>query len=622
MPFLLIPAIFIYYLVVFVIGRTLFLIYNYPLLSLEARSPAPLLSSFWHGFSLDASVAAQLLILPWLLLVIVGNASTPLMKKLLKLHIWITTILATLIILADIAIYPDWQMKLNARAILSLRHPSEFFSMVPGYMIALSLLAWTLFSAPVLYVFQRYPLQRLLAAAPSLLVSMKRRMLTFLWLFPIVFFARGGMGAYVLDTSRAYFSKDSTLNDAAANPVYAFGRSVLLSELFISGRNPYQTMPPAIAAKTVELLHHKHQASQAQSHILTTSRPNIVFIVLESWAGDLIASLGGLPQITPHFAELEKSGILFTNFYANGNRTPQGIAAIFAGYPALPNVTVSGDLMKTKKLPRFADLMEKQGYATSLLYGSVFEHGNIKALLMNSGFDRLIEEKDIDAARPRGNIGVHDGFMLDELMRHLDKQPEPFVSGLITLSSHMPFDFPDQDQFHFSGNEAKYINSAMYVDRELGRFFAKIKQSPWYTNTLFVLVADHSRPSHKKRSNWEPGYRRIPLLFAGPVLKPEFQGTKRQVIGSQIDIMATLLHQLGLPATDFPWSKDLLGSTSGFAYYEISDGFGWVSRDGALVYDVVKKKTVSCTAPYGKRGSLQQDGKAYLQVLFQNFMDL
>ena len=52
--------------------------------------------------------------------------------------------------------------------------------------------------------------------------------------------------------------------------------------------------------------------------ILSTTRPNIIFVLLESWTCDVIEPLGGEPGITPFFNKLCSEGLLFRNMFANG----------------------------------------------------------------------------------------------------------------------------------------------------------------------------------------------------------------------------------------------------------------------------------------------------------------
>lgn len=71
-------------------------------------------------------------------------------------------------------------------------------------------------------------------------------------------------------------------------------------------------------------------------------------------------------------------------------------------------------------------------------------------------------------------------------------------------------------------------------------------------NTVIVLVPDHLGAYPQDIDNLTVDRYRIPLIFIGGAVKePRQIGT----YGSQIDIAATLLGQLGLPHEEFIFSK-------------------------------------------------------------------
>ena len=174
----------------------------------------------------------------------------------------------------------------------------------------------------------------------------------------------------------------------------------------------------------------------------------------------------------------------------------------------------------------------------------------------------------------------------------------------------------------WGGAENDFINSAYYTDKCLGDFFENARKQPWYSNTVFVIVADHS---HNTYRNWgvnSPQYRKIPLLFYGDALKDEYKGKKMTRIASQTELATTILHQLNLPSDQFVWSRDLFNSSyPEFAYYEINVGCGWITPEGHFIYQKTTNKMEECYFPKNSEALRVKEGKSYLQVLFQDFMD-
>jgi phosphoglycerol transferase MdoB-like AlkP superfamily enzyme len=222
---------------------------------------------------------------------------------------------------------------------------------------------------------------------------------------------------------------------------------------------------------------------------------------------------------------------------------------------------------------------------------------------------------------PQGKLGIHDEFTLGYLEDDIGKMKQPFFAALFTLSTHSPWDQPFKKPLKWGDNEHEYINAAYYTDHCLGEFFAKAKNEPWFNNTLFILVADHSHNSYR---NWHPyskEYHKIPMLFYGNVIRENFRGSVCHKLGNQHDIAATLLGQLNLPANLFHYSKNLFNPLApDFAYYTTEDGVGWIRPYGYFTYDKGPDFYYWWTDPK-LADSIKQEGKAYLQTVFGEYMN-
>lgn len=356
-------------------------------------------------------------------------------------------------------------------------------------------------------------------------------------------------------------------------------------------------------------------------HVLKTDRPNIVLFILESWSADLIEDLGGKPGITPEFKKLQENGILFDQIYASGSRSEQGMASIFSGFPAHPisSITVQPD--KIVKLPSVVKDLSKAGYTTAFYFGGQLIYGNIKSYIFFNGFDKVMEGADFPESLPQGKLGIHDQFTLSYLLDDLTNMKQPFFASLFTLSTHSPWDQPFEKPLKWGDNEREYINAAYYTDHCLGKFFETARQKPWFNNTLFIIVADHSHNSYR---NWHPEskeYHKIPMLFYGNVIKEEFRGTRWKKLGDQYDLPVTLLAQLNIPSPKFQYSKNLFNPYSpDFAYYSTEDGVGWIRPDTYFTYEKTSNFYYWWNDPK-LTDSVKQEGFAYLQTVFSDYMN-
>lgn len=138
------------------------------------------------------------------------------------------------------------------------------------------------------------------------------------------------------------------------------------------------------------------------------------------------------------------------------------------------------------------------------------------------------------------------------------------------------------------------------------------------------MVADHGHRLPKNQSEiYHPNRFRIPLLFFGEIIKPEFRGKRISKIGGQTDIAATLLNQFDMRTEQFKWSRDLLNTkTKDFAFFNWDDGFGVVSLSQSISFDNTGKSVLyTKSKPSVDDERLLRSGKACMQQVFQNYLD-
>jgi phosphoglycerol transferase MdoB-like AlkP superfamily enzyme len=246
---------------------------------------------------------------------------------------------------------------------------------------------------------------------------------------------------------------------------------------------------------------------------------------------------------------------------------------------------------------------------------------------LSAGFRHIVEGKDISGEIPSGRLGVHDGYLLDLHAGHAAGFPKPFFSVVFTLSSHSPYDQPMEPVLEWGTTEDQFINSAYYTDRSLGEYFDKARKQPWFENTLFVILADHSHNSYRNWPLESFEYHKVPLLLCGGALKDEWRGKTIGRISSNIDVAVTLLGQLGMGRNGFGWGNDLFNPASPeFAFFEINDGVGWKTPEGEFVYNKPGDRYYALKyadgLPAERQQKLIRDGRSYIQVLFQSFLDM
>nr|WP_262904732.1 LTA synthase family protein [Hymenobacter lucidus] len=378
-------------------------------------------------------------------------------------------------------------------------------------------------------------------------------------------------------------------------------------------------MPDSVAARTVRQLYAPATARPDTTRLLRTTRPNVLFIILESFTGKFVASTGGEAGVTPNLDSVARTGVLFNNIYAAGDRSQKGLVALLSGYPSQPTTSIIKYPRKTELLPHLCRSLEQAGYRSHYYYGGELAFANMKSYLVAGGYDQFTERADFPRSQQNSKWGAHDHVLFDRILGDLKSQPAPFFVTAFTLSSHEPFEIPIPRKFKGTDETALFRNSVYYTDWALGRFLRMARRQPWWDNTLVVLVADHGHTLPGNDPNESPNKFRIPLVLTGGALRPEVRGRVISQVGSQTDIAATLLRQLGLPASAYTWSHDLLQPLrQPFAFYCFSDGFGLVTRGGTVSYDNVPRRIITQDSTV-TREQLRQ-GQAYEQASYGEFL--
>jgi phosphoglycerol transferase MdoB-like AlkP superfamily enzyme len=609
-----------FWLLYFLLCRVLFVLYHAPQTS--ALPLATLAGVFFHGLRIDLSTAAYLGVIPFLLWVINSLFPSRLTKKVITGYTVFMLLLVALITTSDLQIYKTWGTKLNSQAIGYLKYPKEALAsmssspvfLLVGICAAVSLAGYFLYAA----MFKRLSFE----VSSRSLVEVSSRLLLFVVFSGVLVLAiRGGTGLAPMNPGFAYFSTHQFANHAALNA--SWNLMYDLKHYFRHKNSQFVYMSDAEMHQRVERLTAAGLSNDTE-RILTASRPNIVVIILESWTADVIGALGAEKGIAPCFDELAAKGILFTDFYANGYRTSFGIPAVLSGFPSTPEGSILNRPNKMERLPTLAGTLKTNGYATSFYYGGDTHFDDMNAFFVHSKFDTVTNKTSFQAKDMNSKWGVHDHVLFERVLSDLARQPEPFFSAMLTISSHEPFEVPMKTVFTGTDQPALFKNAIHYTDKSLKTFIDKARTRPWFKNTLFVFVADHgsSLPLNRPEAFMPERYR-IPLLLYGEVIKKEFQGTKKPVTGSQSDIAATILAQLQIKSDDFSWSNNLFNANrTHFAFYNFAGGFALTTPDQTAIYDTVSNKMIrneKTRLSHEATAEALKDGQAYIQNLYQKY---
>ena len=595
----------------FEVARLAFLILN--ITELKNAGVNTCLLSLWFGAKMDMSMAAYIT-LPVALMVLFSIFIKGLQKSIFyKTYTSVLIPVVLLLLFTDIGLFKAWGSRLDSTPLKYLSNPKEVWASIshlPIIAIAVGFM--------VLCLFIIVATNRLLTNATRILLVPHNKWLSFviillligLFIIPI----RGGFQLAPLNQSSVYFSQNNFANMAALNAPWNFMHA--LSKRSDNRINPFEVDTKEKVNVIRELMLAKNNNPGSTIYITSTDKPNVIFIIWESFTAKAVGLEVNGKQITPEFNQLINEGVYFTDIYATGDRTDKGIVGVLSGYPSQPIQSIIKEPAKAAKLPMISKTLKEKGYHTSFFYGGELEFANMKAYLLQGRFDNFITINDFDTKDHNSKWGAHDGVVMERFKKDLGKLTQPFFSTWLTLSSHEPYETPTFPLLKGKDSQSQFLSSLHYTDSIVYHFIQYAKSQPWWKNTIIVILADHGHKLPLAVNKTEDF--KIPLLFLGGALTAI--NRKINKTGSQTDLAATLLAQLKLPANDFSWSRNLLDSTIvPWAFFSFNNGFGYIQSEKKLVFDNVGK------IPIYKIGKVNdQDifyGKAFQQAAFQDYLD-
>jgi phosphoglycerol transferase MdoB-like AlkP superfamily enzyme len=594
---------YLFWIIFFAVSRLLFLTYQFHKAS--DLTFKEIFTINLLGLRMDAAMAGYWTIPTGLLLIAsvfwIGNGlrTTQLVITIILLF------LSCCIVIGDLELYTHWGFRMDTTPLMYLG--SEGAGSVSVWMI-LQLLLLFIFLFSIFYIlfFKMVlpgfdPLKKI-----SVKWSVVILLLSGLLFIPI----RSSFDVAPLNTGVVYFHKTNAFaNHAGINVVWNFFRSL---SSYDHVQYPSHFYEPTAAA---EIVREMTSTKVDSIKLIRKPRPNILFIILESFTSKIIEPLGGQAGVTPNLNHLIKEGILFDHFYASGDRTDKGIVAILSSYPAQPQTSIIKYPNKTQSLPYLPFELEKLGYHPTFVYGGDIGFANMESYLTMAGFNHITEDDDFESELINSKWGVHDHYVFNRLLEETDTASTPFFKTILTLSSHEPFDVPLKTSFLKGNDEASlFLNACHYTDSSLGVFINQAKTKSWWSNTLVVITADHGHRFPNQDELKEKERFQIPLLFLGGALTK--QDTVIHTVGSQIDLATTLLGQMNRNDNTFLFGKNLLApNVKSFAVYSFNNGFGYLDEQNEFIYDFDFRNYIKQSGSEERK----KRGEAYMQVLFTDY---
>lgn len=592
---------YIIWLFLFVLQKPCFMLFNYGIF--KNCSITNYFQVMWHGISLDMSMAGYFLLLPCLLSIFSVWFSGKIMLWIWRIVIAFLSLIFSLSFCLNLALYPYWKFPLDTTPFFYfISSPSDAFASVSLLRVVLGFVIVFVLASGIYVLFVRIiPIFKVRDS----LQKVGQTFVVLLFMGVLIIPIRGGVKVSVMNIGEAYFSTNMKLNHAAVNPLFSLMESYSKEENFAS---QYRFMDKEKADSIFKTM--VSTVSKNTKPLLKSKKLDIYIFILESFSIKVMQT-----EATPCLNRLKKEGIFFDNFYANSFRTDRGVVSVLSGYPAQPTTSIMKFTKKAGTLPSISSVLKQQKYRLKYYYGGDANFTNMRSYLTSQDFVNIVSDVDFPLKYRLSKWGVPDGYVFDKLIsdiKHRNPSDEQLTFQVLqTSSSHEPFDVP----YHHLKD--KVLNAFAYTDNCIGKFIDFLKKSGRWNKSLVVLVPDHLGCYPEDISSSTLERYQIPMLWLGGSIK---EPQRISVYGSQQDIAATLLAQLGLSHKEFLFSKDLLDTESPhFAFFTFPDLWGIATSTSKIIYDNTSNKMIL------KRGinirHYNNMGKAYLQCLYDDLAE-
>ncbi len=288
---------------------------------------------------------------------------------------------------------------------------------------------------------------------------------------------------------------------------------------------------------------------------------NVVIIIMESFAREYTGfynkdlDRGTYKGYTPFLDSLLSVSLTFDISLANGNKSIDAMPSILASMPSLETPYIISHYANNS-INGLPSLLKKKGYYSAFFHGAPNGSMGFDSFSRMAGFDdyfgmsQFPEKGDFD-----GMWGVWDEPFFKFFGDKLNSFKQPFVASIFSVSSHHPFKVPEKYTGKFTKGPVPICEVINYSDFALREFFKAVSDKPWFSNTLFILTADHTNEKFHKEYQNSLGQFLVPILFykQGSDLK----GHKMK-IAQQIDIMPTVLSYLNYNEEYIAFGNNLL----------------------------------------------------------------
>ncbi|TAH43902.1 MAG: alkaline phosphatase family protein [Bacteroidetes bacterium] len=598
-----VPAYFTFIVKVFGFNIFLFLLCRLVLYNISVRKwplsdgtqTLEVFRAFLIGIQFDTVVLSYILFIPFITLGIIDlfHLKHKSIFTTVKIFLLFSLSLTLFILFANIPYFLHYFSPLSSSAFLWIDNPGYSLQMVLQektfliYIIPLALFI----TIEVLFISKQFKKVRTPDNTAENLNSNKKIYNSAFILFGcLILFAgiRGRIsGKAPIQVGSAFFSDNALLNNMGINPVFTLIHSSILDLNPVNAKINLMPSEEALKLAGNFLTSTKDENNSAfplARTIIPTGemdKMNVVIVIMEAMSKFKMGKWGGPQNLTPGLNQLKNNSYYFDKTYTAGIHTFNGIYSTLFSYPALYKQHPMKLLMQVPH-DGLANILRKEGYQTTFFTTHDPDFDNVRGFLMANGFDRVYSEMDYPSEWIQSTNGVPDHKLFEFAVPQLDKmasKEKPFLAAFMTTSDHGPYIIPDG--ISFSPKSVELTDQIVeYADWSISQFMEACRTKPWFSNTMFVFIADHGL-SLGHTYDMPLAFHESPLIYYAPEKLKEAK-TFHSPAG-QIDVAPTLLGLLNIPYVNNTLGIDLLKEERPFIYFCADDRIGCIDDKHFLI---------------------------------------
>lgn len=372
---------------------------------------------------------------------------------------------------------------------------------------------------------------------------------------------------------------------------------------------------------------------------LATGKKNLVVIIIESFGKEYI---GGMNKeflgeeykgYTPFTDSLLNHSAWWRHSFGNSGQSIDAMPSVLASIPRVGQAFITTPYASNhiKGIPA---LLGEIGYQTAFFHGARTGSMGFDAFARSAGFESYYGREDFEKDPRFGGAsefdnywGIWDEPFLQFFAAKMTEMKQPFMTALFTLSNHHPFQIPERYKGKLPEGTLEIHKTVGYTDNALRQFFATARRQPWYDNTIFVIVNDHTNMSGHDEYRSDIGRFCGPVIFFDP--SGEITPGEREGIVQQIDIMPTMVDRLGYDKPYLAYGIDILATPADdtWAVNNANGIYQYVKYGYVLQWDGQKTTGVYAIDDMLMKNNLvgkvdrQTDMERELKAIIQSYMD-